>query len=337
MEAALYACGKAKEINTRKAWLKLRKVITRQRRVRVLLSYVAAASAVLLVGWGLFVMFSRVQHAPVEMVANGNLQDEGQIVLTLSDGRQVVLSDSLGTLQEQNGTRIANKDHSLVYDAADHLVEVAYNTVSIPWGAEYKLVLADGSKVWLNAQSSVTYPVAFHGKTREIRLEGEAYFEVRRNEKVPFVVKTSKVDVKVLGTEFNVSAYEEEADFEVALLKGSVLLESSRLREPHSMKPGEMVYFKDGQYYSGLIQNPDYFKWKEGLICFQNEPISDIMDKLSLYFDVKIQHRNQAFLKERYTGKFRSKDGVEQVLKVLQMEHHFRYVKDNEQNVITIK
>ena len=85
------------------------------------------------------------------------------------------------------------------------------------------------------------------------------------------------------------------------------------------------------------IQNPDYFKWKEGLICFQDEPISDIMDKLSLYFDVKIQHRNQAFLKERYTGKFRSKDGVEQVLKVLQMEHHFRYVKDNEQNVITIK
>ena len=170
-----------------------------------------------------------------------------------------------------------------------------------------------------------------------MELSGEAYFEVRRNEKVPFVVKTSKVDVKVLGTEFNVSAYEEEADFEVALLKGSVLLESSRLREPHLMKPGEMVYFKDGQYYSGLIQDPDYFKWKEGLICFQDEPISDIMDKLSLYFDVKIQHQNQAFLKERYTGKFRSKDGVEQVLKVLQMEHHFRYVKDNEQNVITIK
>lgn len=212
-----------------------------------------------------------------------------------------------------------------------------YQTLYVPAGQRAELTLPDSTKVWLNAHSKLVYPLSFQKDTRSVELSGEAYFEVRRNEKVPFVVKTSKVDVKVLGTEFNVSAYEEEADFEVALLKGRVLLESSRLREPHSMKPGEMVYFKDGQYYSGLIQNLDYFKWKEGLICFQNEPISDIMDKLSLYFDVKIQHQNQAFLKERYTGKFRSKDGVEQVLKVLQMEHHFRYVKDNEQNVITIK
>ena len=212
-----------------------------------------------------------------------------------------------------------------------------YQTLYVPAGQRAELILPDSTKVWLNAHSKLVYPLSFQKDTRSVELSGEAYFEVRRNEKVPFVVKTSKVDVKVLGTEFNVLAYEEEADFEVALLKGSVLLESSRWREPHSMKPGEMVYSKDGQYYSELIQNPDYFKWKEGLICFRNEPISKIMDKLSLYFDVKIQHQNQAFLKERYTGKFRSKDGVEQVLKVLQMEHHFHYVKDNKQNLITIK
>lgn len=230
---------------------------------------------------------------------------------------------------------ILNFKKKLVEAVTDNLC--LNQTLYVPAGQRAELILPDSTKVWLNAHSKLVYPLSFHKDTRSVELSGEAYFEVRRNEKVPFVVKTSKVDIKVLGTEFNVSAYEEDADFEVALLKGKVLLESSRLQEPHSMKPGEMFFFKDGQYYSGLIQNPDYFKWKEGLICFRNEPISDIIDKLSLYFDVKIQHQSQAFLKERYTGKFRSKDGVEQVLKVLQMEHHFHYVKDNEQNVITIK
>lgn len=210
-------------------------------------------------------------------------------------------------------------------------------TLYVPAGQRAELVLPDSTKVWLNAHSKLVYPLSFRKDTRSVELSGEAYFEVRRKEKIPFVVKTSKVNVKVMGTEFNVSAYEEEAGFEVALLKGSVLLESSKLRESHPMKPGELVYFKDGQYHSDVIRHPDYFKWKEGLLCFQNEPISEIMDKLSLYFDVKIRHRGQSFLKEHYTGKFRSKDGVEQVLKVLQMEHHFRYAKDIEQNVITIK
>lgn len=212
-----------------------------------------------------------------------------------------------------------------------------YQTLYVPAGQRAELTLPDSTKVWLNAHSKLVYPLSFQKGTRSVALTGEAYFDVHRNEKIPFVVKTSKVDVKVLGTEFNVSAYEEDAGFEVALLKGSVMLESSVLRNPRSMKPGEMVYFKDGQCYSKPIQNLDYFKWKEGLICFMNEPISKIMDKLSLYFDVKIQYSNQAFLKERYTGKFRGKDGVEQVLKVLQMEHHFRYVKDDEQKVIRIK
>ena len=130
-----------------------------------------------------------------------------------------------------------------------------YQTLYVPAGQRAELTLPDSTKVWLNAHSKLVYPLSFQKDTRSVELSGEAYFEVRRNEKVPFVVKTSKVDVKVLGTEFNVSAYEEEADFEVALLKGSVLLESSRLREPHSMKPGEMVYEtgRDGLFQGRAI------------------------------------------------------------------------------------
>lgn len=317
MEAALYACGKAKEIDTRKAWLKLRKVITRQRRVRVLLSYVAAASAVLLVGWGLFVMFSRVQHAPVEMVANGNLQDEGQIVLTLSDGRQVVLSDSLGTLQEQNGTRIANKDHSLVYDAADHSVEVAYNTVSIPWGAEYKLVLADGSKVWLNAQSSVTYPVAFHGKTREIRLEGEAYFEVAPNKTQPFIVHTAHFDVQVTGTQFNVRAYGGETE-SATLAEGGIQLKKDG--QTYTLQPGQQAYMKQEQEQVRVreVDLKSAIAWRYNAFSFEETPLEEIMNELSRWYNIHVFYLNPKVKELHFTAWFRRNSTLEEVIEILQ-------------------
>ena len=103
------------------------------------------------------------------------------------------------------------------------------------------------------------------------------------------------------------------------------------------MKPGERVVGEAGKFVSSNIQDPDYFKWREGMICFNELPISEIMERLSLYFDVKIDLRNQQLADEHYTGKFRTKDGVEQVLRVLQLEHRFTYKRDNENNVIIIK
>ena len=103
------------------------------------------------------------------------------------------------------------------------------------------------------------------------------------------------------------------------------------------MKPGERVVGEAGKFVSSNIQDPDYFKWKEGLICFKDLPISEIIERLSLYFDVRIDLMNQNLARERYTGKFRTKDGIEQVLKVLQLEHRFIYEKNDERNIIIIK
>ena len=103
------------------------------------------------------------------------------------------------------------------------------------------------------------------------------------------------------------------------------------------MTAGEQVFYKKGKYVSAQIGNMDYFKWKEGLLCFNNQPIHVIIDKLRLYYDVRIEVADLPFLEERYSGKFRVKEGIEQVLKVLQLEHKFTYVKDNELNLITIK
>lgn len=162
-------------------------------------------------------------------------------------------------------------------------------------------------------------------------------FDVKHNEDNPFVVGTKSMNVTVLGTEFNVSAYSDIEEFNIALLRGSIELNLPDRSRRYRMTAGEQVFYKKGKYVSAQIGNMDYFKWKEGLLCFNNQPIHVIIDKLRLYYDVRIEVADLPFLEERYSGKFRVKEGIEQVLKVLQLEHKFTYVKDNELNLITIK
>lgn len=212
-----------------------------------------------------------------------------------------------------------------------------YQTLYVPAGQRAELTLPDSTKVWLNAHSTLVYPVNFRQGSRQVELDGEAYFDVRHEDERPFIVKTKSMDVRVLGTEFNVSAYSDAAEFSVSLLRGSVELDLADLSRKYRMTAGEHVAYKGGKYISSPIKDMDYFKWKEGLLCFNNQSIGVIVDKLRLYYDVRIDVADLPFLKERYSGKFRVKDGVEQVLKVLQLEHKFTYVKDNELNLITIK
>ena len=216
-------------------------------------------------------------------------------------------------------------------------VNVAMQTITVPAGQRVNLDLPDGSNVWLNAGTRMQYPVSFMKDKREVILDGEAYFDVKHNGDNPFVVRTKSMNVTVLGTEFNVSAYSGIEEFNIALLRGSVELNSSDRSGKYRMKAGEQIFYREGKYVSAQIGNMDYFKWKEGVLSFNNQPIHVIIDKLRLYYDIRIEVADLPFLEERYSGKFRVKEGVEQVLKVLQLEHKFTYVKDNELNLITIK
>lgn len=213
----------------------------------------------------------------------------------------------------------------------------SFQTLYVPAGQRAELVLPDSTKVWLNANSKLVYPTSFKEGIRQVELDGEAYFDVKHNGDNPFVVRTKSMNVTVLGTEFNVSAYSGIEEFNIALLRGSVELNSSDRSGKYRMKAGEQIFYREGKYVSAQIGNMDYFKWKEGVLSFNNQPIHVIIDKLRLYYDIRIEVAELPFLEERYSGKFRVKEGVEQVLKVLQLEHKFTYVKDNELNLITIK
>lgn len=213
----------------------------------------------------------------------------------------------------------------------------SFQTLYVPAGQRAELILPDSTKVWLNANSKLVYPTSFKKGIRQVELDGEAYFDVKHNEDNPFVVGTKSMNVTVLGTEFNVSAYSDIEEFNIALLRGSIELNLPDRSRRYRMTAGEQVFYKKGKYVSAQIGNMDYFKWKEGLLCFNNQPIHVIIDKLRLYYDVRSEVADLPFLEERYSGKFRVKEGIEQVLKVLQLEHKFTYVKDNELNLITIK
>lgn len=208
--------------------------------------------------------------------------------------------------------------------------EAVMQTIYVPAGQRAELTLADSTKVWLNAKTTLTFPSHFAGGSRKVTLDGEGYFNVTRNENKPFIVETEQYDIEVLGTEFNVHAYKGYSLFETSLLDGSVRIESADHRENILLEPHKKAYAENGQLKTSPITQYDYFLWKDGLICFDDNTINELFEKLQLYFDVNIIIENTRILKQRYTGKFRTCDGVEHVLKTLQLRTKFRYEKKDD-------
>lgn len=214
---------------------------------------------------------------------------------------------------------------------------VKMQTVIVPAGQRAELLLADGTKVWLNSRSKLKFPDRFQKDTRNVELDGEGYFEVTHKEEAPFTVHTSRYDVKVLGTEFNVKAYNSKNQFETSLLKGCVEVSDANKSQIVRLRPDEKVISDGSQLIRSVILDKNYFRWKEGLLCLDDESIGSLIEKLELYYDVNIVVQKPSLMKYHYSGKFRISDGVEHVLKVLQLKHKFTYTKDEEQNLIIIK
>ena len=210
-------------------------------------------------------------------------------------------------------------------------------TVVVPAGQHAELYLADGTHVWLNSGSRLTFPGRFSKKVRHVELDGEGYFKVSSNIKQPFIVGTNRCNIRVLGTEFNVLAYEKDSIWETALLEGAVeILVPGSNNSGMRLEPNTMASLKGNRLVKGRIKEVDYFLWREGLLCFNDISVRDMIEKLKLYYGVDIVVNNTRILKNRYTGKFRTKDGVEHVLKVLKLNNKFTYTKNDETNVITI-
>lgn len=217
-------------------------------------------------------------------------------------------------------------------------VNVAMQTITVPAGQRVNLDLPDGSNVWLNAGTTMKYPVSFMKGKREVILNGEAYFEVAHNEKSPFVVRTHAMDIEVLGTKFNVEAYSKKAVFEASLMQGKI-----RVKSPHNEKtavvllPNYKTTLKDGRLVVSKIDDYNVYRWKEGLYCFKSKRFTQIMEDLERYYDLKIQVDKKSIESVALTGKFRISDGLDYALRVLQKDVAFTYRRDKDNDVIYIK
>lgn len=213
------------------------------------------------------------------------------------------------------------------------------NVITVPPGQRVNLKLPDSTTVWLNAGSKFTYPAYFTNDTREVELEGEAFFEVSENKKKPFIVRTALCDVEVLGTSFNVEAYTSKGIFSAALLTGSIKITERLAQDNHSLilKPGRQVRMKYGKLEESPITDFEYYRWQEGLICFRDMQFTELMQRFEKCYDVQIVIQNPDVSDIRFNGKFRISDGIDNALRILQRDARYNYEKNSDGTVIYIK
>ena len=244
-------------------------------------------------------------------------------ILTLANGSKLILNNAkVGAVIKQNNISIKKTaDGQLVYEVAEAAntkdKPVEYNTISTPRGGQYQVILPDGSKVWLNAASSLTYPTAFNGNERKVTLTGEAYFEVAKNAAKPFKVNAGSLDVKVLGTHFNVMAYNDEDEIKTTLLEGSVQLTAANTSG--ILKPGQQGSLsKNGRIAVTEANTEEAVAWKNGYFEFDRANIQTIMKQVSRWYDADITYEG-ALTDDEFVGKIDRSVKLSQLLHILEV------------------
>jgi len=307
----------------------------KRNKVRPLFYKIAVAAVVLIaLSAGLYSYFKPVKLSGLKSIYAKHDADPGgnKATLTLADGSKISLTDaSNGQIAQQAGVKITkNENGQLVYTIAESgKKEIDYNTITTPRGGEYQINLPDGTKVWLNAASSVTFPTSFaNAKNRKIKLTGEAYFEVFKNKNLPFIVVTDKQEVEVLGTHFNVNSYEDEKDTRTTLLEGSVQVRrilhaanQSNIAYDNSkiLKPGQQsrVSSQPSKDISVEVANiTQVMAWKNGYFHFENDNLLTVMNQLSRWYDIQVVYEVNR-TDDEFVGDIPRNVKLSEVLKVL--------------------
>lgn len=280
---------------------------------------------------------------PVQTVAEQAVQSiapgSEKAVLILSDGTEHDLTSGEKSIMTADGIEIKNTGTKLEYKGkTDQLAEMKYNTLKIPRGGEYFLVLSDSTKVWLNSETTLRFPVQFAANVRNVELTGEAYFEVSKNEKVPFIVTSGNQQIKVLGTQFNISSYAENATILTTLVEGKVEVSSAaNPTEKIVLKPSEQSCFvkTDNQIVKRSVDVGPYVAWKSGRFVFQNEMLEDIMKTLSKWYDVQVVFTKEEDKKLRFTGNLERYSNFNEILNKIEKTNEVKFAITN--NLITIE
>lgn len=244
-------------------------------------------------------------------------------LLTLENGEQIALNDvGVGTVLKQGNITISKQANGLLeYKVTANAVTksaIEYNTISTPIGGQYSIVLPDGSKVWLNAASSLKFPTAFTGTERKVELNGEGYFEIAKNKHMPFKVKFNNEEVEVLGTHFNIMAYPDEAVTRTTLLEGSVSISKNNVKKV--LIPGQQAVggLPTNGFNINQVNTDEAIAWKNGLFLFHNENIKSIMKKIARWYNVDVYYQG-TLTSQEYGGRISKSKNLSEILKNLEL------------------
>ncbi len=292
--------------------------------------WAAAASILIISTFGFLVWKGKseeknsIANNQQTVITNDIVPGSTRATLTLADGTTLVLDSAKnGTITKEGNVLVVKQDDLLVYNqSSEASVEVLYNTITTPRGGQYQMVLSDGSKVWLNAASSIRFPTTFAGKERQVEITGEAYFEVAHLANKPFIVSTGSTSVKVLGTHFNIKAYDDEPAAFITLLEGSVNV--SKNLEAVILKPGQQASVGQGIQVAAAVDMEQVMAWKNGAFVFgESMTVKEIMQQLSRWYDVEVVYQNQPA--GHIGGSISRNVNITEVLSILELtgEVHF--------------
>ncbi len=286
------------------------------RKRRILRAWYAVAAAVL-VAMVTIVVFRTEKVEPAtplaETVSKG--MKERKAILILGNGERINISDSTrNVLVETGGTEVFASGDIIKYNRKDtmNLSTVEYNTLVIPRGGEYELELADGTRVWLNSESKLIYPVRFSGDIREVQMEGEICFQVAKNEKQPFIVKTKDVAVKVLGTLFNMEAYSDTRGVVTTLVEGRVNVSNGQ--GERVVEPGQQVVATGDELVVTEVDAEQFISWTRGICFFNEASLEEIMEKLGRWYDMEVFFVSPSLKEAHFSLEIKRYDNIADVL-----------------------
>lgn len=304
------------------------------------LRWVAAAAVILALGTSLY-FYNRGSILNKQPIYASDATPGGnKAVLVLSDGRKISLTDiGNGDVAKQSGLLIQKKaDGQLIYTvtgegSSSSSVKQSFNTIETPKGGMWQIRLPDGTSVWLNSMSSLTYPLSFaESEKRVVQLKGEAYFEVTKDKKHPFIVKTAKQEIEVLGTSFNVNSYTDEFTVTTTLLEGSVKVFPYHLadRSPSTLVPGQQLILTATDATINNVDANDAIDWKNGYFVFNNERQESIMRKIARWYNVRVEYADSEAKDVMYFGSVSRFDKVSKVLGKFEQTGEVRFEIDKD-------
>ena len=324
--------------NSDKAFRRFTRATRKQSR-RILKTALRVAAVLIPFLFGIYFLFLNDKPQVVDPVVSESLIQPGssKAILQLADGTLIDLEKEETMIATENGAVINNDKKEVVYQSGSVKAssrKVEYNSIEIPRGGEYQLVLSDGTKVWLNSETSIRFPVVFSGETRELQLTGEAYFEVAENKALPFIVHTGEMDIHVTGTSFNVRAYNDENSMAATLVNGEVVVTQKQSDEIFRLKPGQQAVVSELGTQVGEVNVEQYTAWKNGRIYFENNSLEEILSNLARWYDVEIDYASEDLKDLRFSVDMARYTEFNQVFGILELTKKVKFKIEN--NKVTV-